>query len=195
MNHTADQYFEFVEHPRYGRRPNITGLNPDTVYGGNTFMHWHSPKSCRIANTAIPADLNRQTPATVPVTHYYDVTRQCRDCGRSFIFFAAEQKHWYEDLGFGLDSDCVRCVPCRKRQQGLVRKRERYEELFHVAERTIDQNLEMAECCLALIEEAIFSRRQVEKIRMLLNQIRMTADGPPDSRYNEILERVRLLEA
>ena len=105
MKRIPDEYATYIEHPRYGRRPRITGMNPETVYGGDVFIHWHSSKKCRIPNTAILADLSQQTPATVPVTHYYDVKRHCLDCGRSFLFFAEEQKHWYEVLGFGLDSD------------------------------------------------------------------------------------------
>ena len=195
MTRAADKYATFAEHPRYGRRPHITGLNPDTVFGGDTILHWHSPKECRIPNTAIPADLTRQTPATVPVTHYYDVMRQCRDCGRSFIFFAEEQKHWYEELGFGLGSDCVRCVDCRKRQRGIARERERYEELFHVPNRSDDENLEMADCCLSLIESSVFTPRQVQRVRMLLNRIPSECDDAVKSRYNDLLARVLAIES
>jgi hypothetical protein len=167
---SEDSYNSFVEHPRYGKRPKVTGLNPRKDYD-SVFIHWHSPEECRIPETAIQADLSRQTPATVPVTHYFDVKRVCRDCGRPFIFFAEEQRHWYEELGFGLDSDCVRCAPCRKKQQGVARKRERYEVLFHVSSRSVEQNLEMADCCLTLIEEAIFHARQTERVRMLLKHV------------------------
>src|SRR5688572_8761575 len=113
MARDADEYAAFVDHPRYGRHPHITGLNPD---GGSddVFLHWRwRKKGCLIPNTAIPADLSRQTAATIHVTHYFDQKLECRDCRRLFIFFAEEQKHWYEELGFGLDSDCVRCVFCR----------------------------------------------------------------------------------
>lgn len=194
MKRNVENYSEFVEHPRYGRGPKVTGLNPEPDYRGKTFIHWHSPKECRIPNTAIVANLARQHFATVPVTHYYDVTRQCRDCGRSFIFFAEEQKHWYEELGFGLDSNCVRCVPCRKQQQGLALRRQRYEELYHIDNRTTDQNLEMADCCLALIEASTFSCRQLDRVRMLINRIRSNGEGQSDSRFNDILVRVRSLE-
>ncbi|WP_366929827.1 zinc-ribbon domain containing protein [uncultured Thiodictyon sp.] len=102
-----EDYSKFVDHPRYGRLPRMTGLNPDTNYT-DVFLHWHSAKECRIPNTAIRADLSRQTPATVQVTHYFDVRRQCRDCDKPFIFFAEEQKYWYEILGFGLDSGLFR---------------------------------------------------------------------------------------
>lgn len=162
------RYANYADHPRFGRYPRVTGLNPesDLTTGRGPFLHWNAAE--RIPNTAIEADLSRQSPAMVPVTHYYDVSRQCRDCGRPFIFFAEEQKHWYEELGLPLEADCVRCVSCRKRQQGIAAKRERYEELFHVRERTADENLEMAECCLSLIEEGIFSARQTQRVRHLL---------------------------
>jgi hypothetical protein len=164
------KYANYVEHPRFGRYPQITGLNPESdLTTGQPFLHWNATD--RIANTAIPADLSRQSPATVPVTHYFDVKRQCRDCDRPFIFFAQEQKHWYEDLGLPLEADCVRCVECRKHQRGIALKRERYEELFHVPERTPAEDLEMAECCLSLIEEGIFHRRQMQRIRELLKRI------------------------
>jgi hypothetical protein len=148
----------------------------------------------RIPNTAIPADLTAQTPATVPVTHYFDLERQCRDCGRSFIFFAEEQKHWYERLGFGLESDCVQCVDCRKKRQGMARQREIYESLFHVANKTEEQALEMAEACLSLIEDHVFTTRQTERVRMLLNSIPEDADTRKRPRYTRLVQRVVAVE-
>jgi hypothetical protein len=124
-----------------------------------------------VAGTAIEADLARQTPATFPVTHYYDLDKLCRDCGRRFIFFAEEQKHWYEELGFPLDANCIRCPACRKRLHLIAKKRRRYEALFHVSNRCDDENLEMADCCLTLIEEGIFGYQQLERVRMLLKRI------------------------
>lgn len=185
-----NEYDAFVVHPRYGRRPRITGLNPKP-FDPDVHLHWCSVTYKeykaeygaswtvpdmdsyrpirRIPNTAIVADLERQTPATIPVTHYFDLALECRDCKRPFIFFAEEQKHWYEELGFGLDSQCIWCVECRKKEQGVARHRETYERLFHVDDRDAQQNLEMAEACLALIEAGVFHRRKTETVRMLLN--------------------------
>jgi hypothetical protein len=148
----------------------------------------------RIAGTAIVADLSRQTPATVAVTHYFDVERKCRDCGRPFIFFAEEQKHWYEELGFGLDSDCVRCVECRKRQQGIARQRELYETLFHVPDKTEEQCLEMADACLALIEAGVFTAKQMPRVRMLVNRVSEDSDAEVQSRAEDLIKRVLEVE-
>ena len=188
MKHEYDSY---VEHPRFGRSPRLTGLNPQTdLKTGNPFLHWNATE--RVANTAVEADLSRQSRATVPITHYYDVKRVCRECGRPFIFFAEEQKFWYEELGLPLEADCVRCVPCRRAQRGIAMKRERYEELFHDPDRTADQNLEMAECCLSLIEAGVFTPRQTQRVRELLK--RLDKQGQSGESVNNLRSRLDALE-
>ncbi len=216
MSSKSDKYASFIDHPRYGRRPNVTGLNPNPMHRG-VHLHWnttshneivaqfeavvgkpwpygdttsYTDRPKRIANTAIVADLSRQTPATVPVTHYFDLERKCRDCERPFIFFAKEQKHWYEVLGFGLDSDCVRCVDCRKKLQGIARTREIFETLFHVESKTVEQRLQMADACLFLIESNVFSSRQTERVRRLLNSIPDDADVSERSRHLDRMNRI-----
>jgi hypothetical protein len=188
-----ERYSDFVEHPRYGRQPRFTGLDPESNFAGSTFFHWNSPESCRIPNTAIAADLDRQVPATVPVTHYFDVERKCRDCGRMFIFFAVEQQFWYEKLGFPLESDCVRCVQCRKRQRGVAEIRERYEDLFNRPDRTAEQDLTMAECSLELMEHGLFPPRQTQRVREQLN--RVGDDARFVDRVALIRERLLSIEA
>jgi Probable zinc-ribbon domain len=190
----TEDYSKFVAHPRYGQQPKITGLNPDNDYWAGVHLHWHSPVDCRIPKTAIPADLSLQAPATIQVTHYFDVTRKCRDCGKPFIFFAEEQKFWYEILGFGLESNCVRCVPCRNKQQGISQAQQRYETLFHITERTFDQNLEMADYCLLLIEAGVFHARKLQSVRMLLKNKNEKLSESAAVKANDLRERLRLLE-
>lgn len=190
----SSEYHEFVTHPRYGQRPRITGLNPEPDSAAHVFLHWHSPADSRIPNTAIAANVSRQTSATVPVTHYFDVKRQCQDCGRPFIFFAAEQQHWYEDLGFRLDADCVRCAVCRRRQRGVGLKRERYEELFHVPDRTTEQALEMAECCLSLIEVDVFHKRQLQQVWAILKRLPSGSIESTEANLRNLWERLHAIE-
>jgi hypothetical protein len=213
-------YSDYVEHPRFGRRPRITGLDPDPL-DTRVHLHWnattveeiasryealmgkkwpHGDLTAyrrdvrRIPNTAITADLSRQKITAVGVTHYFDLDRVCRACGRRFIFFAEEQKHWYEELGFTLNSDCVRCVPCRKQEQGIAHKRQRYEDLFHEPARTDVQTLEMAECCVELMEASVFTARQTRQARTLLNALSAAADLTLQSRRDDLLARVKALE-
>jgi len=185
----STDFRKFVEHPRYGKGPHVTGLNPRGDFATGVFLNWHSPEEVRIPGTAIAADLSRQTQATLAVTHYFDTKRRCADCGQSFLFFAAEQKYWYEDLGFPLDSDCVRCVPCRKKQRGLDLQRQRYEELFHVHERTSEQNRDLALSALSLIESGAFGKRSLERVRSVLKMAGSSED------LKDLWERVHALES
>lgn len=193
-NHpNPEDYAGHVEHPRYGKAPRFTGLDPNPDSSG---VHLHpntrilskavlrvmksylgrgfkfpDDGTRMVPGTAVAADVSRQARAAVPVTHYCDIDIVCRDCRRRFIFFADEQKHWYEELGFPLEADADRCPPCRKHLRHVAQTRLRYEELFHAQERTVGESLEMAGCCLLLVEEGIFHRRQMERVRMLLNRI------------------------
>lgn len=189
----GDEFDNFVEHPRFGRRPRITGLNPAKNLSGPDYVypHWHSPTSCRIPNTAIEADRQRQAPSTLAPTHYFDVKRVCRICSRPFIFFAEEQQHWYESLKFPLEADCRECPPCRKREQAAARAREKYNKLFHATERSPDENIEMAECCMFLIEKETFSRKQLPTVRRLLKSVK-----EPTAKLQKRIDALRLrLEA
>jgi hypothetical protein len=190
----SNEYDSYVPHPRYGQGPRLTGLNPEPNYEyGEQFvyLHWHS-RDCRVPNTAIVADTSKQHITTMRVTHYFDVKRTCSGCRKPFLFFAEEQKYWYEELGFSLEANCDRCVPCRKKEQGIARQRQRYEELQHVVDPSADELLEMAECCLALIEASLFTVKKLERVRMCLNRL---ADVPRhEKRRGELLDRVRRLE-
>ncbi len=125
-----------------------------------------SPPRRRISGTAIKADPDKQHPSIMPVTHYFDVERVCRDCGRPFIFFAKEQKHWYETLRFPLEADCVRCPECRRTNQKIARCRATYESLLSRADRTQKETERMLAAMLVLVEQGIFSSRKLEMARM-----------------------------
>lgn len=101
MTSEADEYAVYVDHRRFGRQPNFTGLNPG------------------------PAD----------------------------------------------EGDRGRFVECRKPQQSIALKRELYESLFHVQNKTIEQLIQMADACLSLIEAGIFTVRQAQRVRCLMNTV------------------------
>jgi hypothetical protein len=215
MKRKTDKYRDYVDHPRYGRRPNKTGLNPSPI-DANVRLHWNTTThkeivaqyesilgkrwpygdfsaytsgTKRIPGTAIVADVSKQIRATVPVTHYFDLERRCRDCNRQFIFFAEEQRYWYEELGFGLESDCIRCTDCRKKQQGIAWLRERYESLFHVETKSEELTLELADCCVRLVEEGVFTHARLEFARMLLNKIKVASDSKHQRQYADLVRR------
>jgi hypothetical protein len=172
----------YIEHPRYGRHPRITGLNP-----------LHLSRS-QIPLTAIVADISRQVPNAVGVQrrYYVDEDTKCGACGKRFIFFAEEQKYWYEELQFNLEVSCRYCPICRKVRQSLAAKKKRYEELIHVPARSVEQNLETAECYLALVEAQVFlGTKAYERARTLLNLVPEERRGDP--RYADLVKRTENL--
>tara|TARA_B100002049_G_scaffold235697_1_gene220651 strand:- start:1829 stop:2110 length:282 start_codon:yes stop_codon:yes gene_type:complete len=74
----------------------------------------------------------------------------CEIYGRPFIFYAQEQKHWFEDLGFWIDAHCTRCVECRKKDQGTRFMHKRYQELIVLKERTNPQSKELKQIAIKL---------------------------------------------
>lgn len=165
------EYSAFVEHPRYGKGPRVTGLDVANTPDGLVYCHWHSPPGVRVPNTAVAADVARQGPATVHVTHYFDAKRVCRNCGRAFLFFAEEQKYWYEDLRFPLEADCLECVPCRKDEQHLRAVRRTYDSLLGNPHRTPSEILELVEAGLLLVEANIFSPKLLPRLRGFLKPL------------------------
>ena len=87
-----------------------------------------------------------------------------------FIFFADEQRYWYEELQFPVDADCVRCHPCRHGKQGLDATRRSYETLLHVESPNLEQLLELTFARLDLVEARIFHTRQLDHVRSFLRQ-------------------------
>ena len=208
-----DQYAAYVEHPRYGRGPIYTGIDPDPndpdVYlhpgigicsdAAKAFISTlrstlglRQQSSSAIPGTAIVADTSKQISRPVSITHYYDRDCVCRKCGRPFIFFALEQKYWYEELRFPPEANCVCCTDCRMADRNIVRQRKRYENLCHTDNPTTAEMLEMANCCLTLIEEGLFSNRQTEHVRAIINHI------PPDQQvsknFEELVRRLHTIE-
>jgi hypothetical protein len=190
MKSPAAEYSSFVAHPRYGKGPRFTGLDVTDSPDGKVYCHWHSPVGVRVPSTAVVADMARQRPATLHVTHYFDVKRVCRKCGRPFLFFAEEQKYRYEDLEFPLEADCLECAPCRKDEQRLRLIRQKYDALLRDTARTEADTLKLVECGVLLVESSIFSVKVVPKLRGLLRALSVDAEGPSYSRAQALMSRI-----
>lgn len=190
MKPRAAEYSYFVEHPRYGKAPRATGLDVADSPDGTVYCHWHSPIGVRIPNTAIAADVARQAPATLHVTHYFDSKRVCRKCKRPFLFFAEEQKYWYEDLGFPLEADCLECPPCRKDEQRLGAIRQKYEALLANTTRSDTDTLELVACVLDLVEAGIFSHKVLPKLRGLLKPLLLREEAASNREARALLQRM-----
>ena len=180
---TRHKLQNIVPHPRYGDAVVPSGCTASAEEVRGSFWGYRSdtifPKS------AIRADTTRQNFSVVPRGYYVDTLRQCRTCGRSFIFFAKEQQHWYEVLGFCIDADCVHCPECRRSDQQLRRRFRRYPESIGRAD-IGDRDL------ATLVGDAVFLwkagvLRDEQRLRRLRNLARRRI---PDSTATTGIDRV-----
>jgi Probable zinc-ribbon domain len=91
--------------------------------------------------SAVRADPERQNCSICPRHWYVDATFRCDRCGREFEFKAAEQRVWYEEYGFWIDSLPKRCLVCRRDLRDMKATRQEYDRLVAEALRTGDVQL------------------------------------------------------
>ncbi|MEM6571215.1 MAG: zinc-ribbon domain containing protein [Planctomycetota bacterium] len=202
-------YDDYVDHPRFGRAPRRTSLRvPVDAHPHEIYLHWingpfygeggpeHVPEwsddTWTVPGTAVVADPDVQREPTVAVTHYFDLDKRCVDCRRRFLFFAVEQKHWYEELGLPLEANAIRCVPCRKALRDGKAKQQRYMELLALDQRTPEESLEAAVAFLDLVDVGFFGAGRFDRVRALLNAAR--EDLGEQARWRDALARVVELE-
>jgi Probable zinc-ribbon domain len=78
-------------------------------------------------STAVRADFERQNCSICPRYWYVDATFPCERCGAKFTFSAEEQRVWYEDYGFWIDSLPTHCLDCRRQLRELKGVRQEYD--------------------------------------------------------------------
>ena len=117
-----------MSHPRYGSAPCPSGVKIPEEELRRGFWRLHGDTI--FLETALIAQTEKQNFAVFPRKYYVDVLRSCRTCHRPFIFFAKEQRYWFETLRFFVDADCVHCPDCRHESRAVQRRLRRYSDLF-----------------------------------------------------------------
>ena len=83
--------------------------------------------------SAVRADALRQYCSICPRHWYVDARFPCARCGGEFAFSAAEQRAWYEDYGFWVDSLPRHCQHCRRSLRALAQTRREYDACVEAA--------------------------------------------------------------
>ena len=136
-----------IPHPKFGAECIPSPYNvPESVVRDS---FWAYATETIYAKSAIPADTEKQNYSVFPRQYYVDILKSCRDCKHKFIFFALEQKYWYEELGFYIDADCVRCTNCRAEDRETKIRFRRFSETIGIPDPT-DEVLE------TLIDDTMF---------------------------------------
>jgi hypothetical protein len=79
-----------------------------------------------------------------------DTIFRCDRCEAEFSFSAPEQRRWYEDLGFWIDSLPKHCLRCRLDVRNLIAARREYDQsVAHVLQ---DGDLESKKRLAELID-------------------------------------------
>ncbi len=123
----VDLPHDLVPHPRARQMATVAKhrqahLRADEI----RVRSWHLHGQVFLPETAQFANTWNSPTSWLDRPIYVDVLKRCRDCGRPFLFYANDQRLWYETLGFAPDVDAVRCVPCRKQARHAKARHERY---------------------------------------------------------------------
>ena len=154
----------YVMHPRYGDRPIVSEFNIKEY--DIEVAHWRLSSVNFFPETAIPANIEKQNYAIFPRRIYVDIEEQCEVCKRPFLFFALEQKYWFETLGFWIDSHCTRCMDCRLNDREIRSMQKRYQELVNKDGRTVDETKELKQFALELYMRGyIKDKNKIDKIK------------------------------
>ena len=125
---------KFVPHPRYGSVPHTSGVVVAEQKIRESF--WRLRNETLFPESVLVAAPERQNYSVFPRLYYVDVLRECRTCKRPFIFFAKEQRYWFETLKFYVDADCVQCPDCRRESRSVQHRLRRYSDLMREQSRT-----------------------------------------------------------
>ncbi|MEM1276694.1 MAG: zinc-ribbon domain containing protein [Pseudomonadota bacterium] len=170
----ATETTRYVDHPRYGNRPILSGERWTLeqirqAYWGYCRQQVIYPES------AITADLSRQRFGYAPRRVYVDMEQVCRTCRRKFLFFALEQKFWFEVLGFFCDAQCHHCQECRHERHLFQRSIEEYGDLLKKAGKSRKDWGRLEELGTALFElgyitkpETLLKSRMPKRLRRQL---------------------------
>jgi hypothetical protein len=115
---------------------NIDGIEIDLF--GDTHptkmsAHLFHGAKCIDYKTAQRADTSKQNCSSCPRYWYIDAVITCRECRQDFTFSAAEQRYWYEDRKFWVDSFPKRCPSCGRLERLKLELRKRYDASIEAA--------------------------------------------------------------
>lgn len=152
----------YVNHPRYGDYP--VPSNEKISEEELNWAHWRYKHVKCFFKTAIRADTEKQHYCMFPRKVYVDIEEICRNCGRPFIFFAKEQKHWFEELGFWIDAHCTKCIDCRKKEQEIKLLQKRYQALVVKQNRSPSESKDLKAVAMELFQMGFI--KDVSKIEI-----------------------------
>jgi len=148
----------FVNHPRYGNKPIISDyvLSKEEI----EYLMVCNTDEVYFLETALLADTTKQHYNLYPRKIYIDEQIKCNQCHRLFIFFAIEQKAWFEKWNLYIDAKPKKCWECRKKEKEIKTLQFDYEQLVVKKHRTLDENKELKKYALELYQLGIIKKKR-----------------------------------
>ena len=114
-------------------------------------------------DTAIRAKIKKQNYSVCAREWYIDAHFECMKCGREYVWTTSEQKAWFEDFYFWVDSSPNNCKECRKEIRELKEARSQYDQI--ISEAREGHDLDAKKKALGLIERIENGTNLPEKIK------------------------------
>jgi hypothetical protein len=129
--------------------------------------------------TAFRANPDNQDYSVCPRHWYVDAEFNCERCGQEFTWTAREQKAWFEDYFFWVDSRPRHCRECRGELRRLLDLRKEYDATVAAASDhgTIDQKRRIVEI-VSELEQTLerLPERMIETKKLFQRQIENRAE-------------------
>ena len=173
-----------VPHPRYGSLPIASGRAIPEAEIRSGF--WALGNAVIFPETVLLADTSKQNYAIYPRRYYVDILRDCRECERPFLFFAQEQRYWFEELQFFVDADCVHCSECRARQHDAKKQLARFSAAMKETNLSRKDLMTLIDDAADLLQAGVVSN--LSKLGALKNRaLRECEEYPGTSRLAQAL--------
>jgi hypothetical protein len=155
--------------------------------------HWSYGYQTIYPESVLVADTSKQNYSIYPREYYVDLLEYCRTCNRPFIFFAREQKHWFETLRFFVDARCVLCPECRRDSQTHRRRLRRYSDLFAKPTKSARDLMHLVNDGAYLLRRGVL--RNLSTLGRLKNEAaRRIPDYQGTLQLAEVIKRARAFE-
>ena len=180
-----------VPHPRFAPRADHARIPIAEAEIRRGF--WRLRRAVIFPESVIVANVMRQHYAIYPRRYYVDVLENCRECGLPFLFFAREQKFWYEELGFHVEACATLCSACRQRAHARRALLARYAEAVREAKPSGEALLSLVDIVAGLAEAGVLKR--VERLGALKNRaLRQCGENPRIERLAAVAARLRVAQ-
>ena len=125
-------------------------------------------------STAVRAETGKQNYSICPREWYIDAQFVCQGCNTTFIWSASEQRAWFEDYKFWVDSSPTLCKKCRREKRELKKMRQEYDRMVSEARSSKDIRIKIkvVDLICGLEKSLKLPDGIVETKKVLLKQIK-----------------------